>query len=88
AQILLKAQKEAEDTVRKAEERARAILNREEIVRQAETKAKEITAQASSQAAQLRSTITQYCDNMLSNAQEQLQKSYSEVKIIRDNLKK
>ena len=88
AQIISKAQKEAEETVRKAEERARAILNREEIVRQAEAKAREITAQATTQASQLRSTITQYCDNMLASTQEQLQKSFGEVKRIRDELKK
>ncbi|MBQ7902100.1 MAG: ATPase [Oscillospiraceae bacterium] len=88
AQILAKAKKEAEEMVRAAEERARVLLNREEIVRQAEEKAKAITAEANQQATQLRATVTKYCDNMLATTQEQLQKSYNELKIVRDNLKK
>lgn len=88
AQIMAKAHKEAEDLVRRAEERARQLLDREEIVKQAQVKAKEITSQASSQAVQLKSTVTQYCDNLLNLTQDQLQKSYNEVKIVRENLKK
>ncbi len=88
AQILAKAKKEAEEMVRAAEERARVLLNREEIVRQAEEKAKAITSEANQQATQLRATVTKYCDNMLAATQEQLQKSYSDLKIVRDNLKK
>lgn len=88
AQILSKAKKEAEDMVKLAEERARAILAREEIVRQAQAQAKEITTEASQQAAQLRNTVTKYCDNMLASTQEYLQKSHSEVKMLRENLKK
>ena len=83
-----KQKKEAEELVRAAEERARVLLNREEIVRQAEEKAKSITAEANQQATQLRATVTKYCDNMLASTQEQLQKSYNEMKIVRDSLKK
>ncbi len=88
AQIISKAKKEAEDMVRAAEDRSRKLLNREEIVRQAEEKARIITSEANQQASQLRSTITKYCDNMLTTTQEQLQKSYNEIKIIRESLKK
>jgi len=88
ARILAKARKEAEDMVKTAEERARKLLDREEIVRQAEAKAKTITAEATQQASQLRATVTKYCDNMLAATQEQLQKSHSEIKMVRDNLKK
>ena len=88
AQILAKAKKEAEDMVKTAEDRARVLLDREEIVRQAEAKAKTITSEANQQAAQLRATVTKYCDNMLASTQEQLQKSYNEMKIVRDSLKK
>ena len=88
AQILAKAKKEAEEMVRAAEERARKLLDREEIVRQAEEKAKTITSEANQQASQLRATVTKYCDNMLATTQEQLQKSFNEMKIVRDNLKK
>ena len=82
-----KAKKEAEEMVRAAEERARKLLDREEIVRQAEEKAKTILSEANQQATQLRTTVTKYCDNMLATTQEQLQKSFSEMKIVRDSLK-
>ena len=87
AQILAKAKKEAEEMVRAAEERARKLLDREEIVRQAEEKAKTILSEANQQATQLRTTVTKYCDNMLATTQEQLQKSFNEMKIVRDSLK-
>lgn len=87
-QIIAKAKKEAEDMVRSAEERSRKILDRQEIVRQAEEKARNITGEANRNAAQLKNTITKYCDNMLKTTQEQLEKSYSEIKTIRDGLKK
>ena len=88
AQILANAKKEAEDMVKTAEERARVLLDREEIVRQAEAKAKTITSEANQQAAQLRATVTKYCDNMLANTQERMQKSFNELKTVRDTLKK
>ena len=87
-QILTKAKKEAEDMVKTAEDRARTLLNREEIVRQAETKARAITAEAQQQAAQLRASVTKYCDNLLAGTQEQMQKNYNEIKTIREGLKK
>ena len=88
AQILAKAKKEAEEMVRAAEERARKLLDKEEIVRQAEEKAKTILSEANQQATELRTTVTRYCDNMMATTQEQLQKSFNEIKLVRDNLKK
>ncbi len=88
AQIMAKAKKEAEDMVRTAEERARNLIDKNEIVRQAEAKAKTIMSEANQQATRLRTSVTKYCDGMLANTQDQLQKSFSEIKIIRDNLKK
>lgn len=88
AQIVVKAQKEAEEVVRRAEERARHLLDKEEIVHRAQEKARDITQTAQSQAQQLKQTVTQYCDNMLTQTLEQLQKSFSEVKIVKENLKK
>lgn len=88
AQIVAKAQKEAEEIVRRAEERARHLLDKEEIVHRAQEKARDISQTAQTQAHQLKQTVTQYCDNMLSQTQTQLQKSFNEVKVVKDNLKK
>ena len=51
-------------------------------------KAREITQTSQQQAQQLKSTVTMYCDNLLTQTQEQLQKSFNEVKLVKDNLKK
>ena len=88
AQIMAKAAKEAEEIVRRAEERAAHLVDTQEIVLKATAKAKEIEQTAQSQANQLKSTVTQYCDNILNHTQEQLKKSFDEVKLVRDNLKK
>ena len=88
AQIMAKAAKEAEEIVRRAEERAAHLVDTQEIVLKATVKAKEIEQTAQSQANQLKSTVTQYCDNILNQTQEQLKKSFDEVKLVRDNLKK
>ena len=88
AQIMAKANKEAEEIVRRAEERARHLVDQQEIVFKATEKAKEITQTAQTQAAQLKATFNEYCSNVLNQTQEQLQKSFNEVKLVKDNLKK
>ena len=88
AQIIAKANKEAEEIVRKAGERARRLVDEQEIVAKATEKANEITQTAQSQATQLKTTVTEYCDNILTQTQEQLKKSFDEVKLVKENLKK
>lgn len=88
AQIVAKAHKEAEEIVRKAEERARHLIDEQEIVAKATEKANEITQTAQTQATQLKTTVTEYCDNILTQTQEQLKKSFDEVKLVKENLKK
>ena len=88
AQIMAKANKESEEIVRRAEERARHLVDQQEIVFKANEKAKEITQTAQTQASQLKATVTEYCSNVLTQTQEQLQKSFNEVKLVKDNLKK
>ena len=84
----VKAAKEAEEIVRRAEERAAHLVDNQEIVLKATAKAKEIEQTAQAQANQLKSTVTQYCDTVLTQTQEQLKKSFDEVKLVKDNLKK
>ena len=88
AQIMAKATKEAEDIIRRAEERARHLVDHEEIVLKATEKAREITQTSQQQAQQLKTTVTSYCDNLLTQTQEQLKKSFEEVKLVKENLKK
>ncbi len=86
--IIRDAKREAEGILQTAENRARTLVSREEVLVKAQEKAREITQEANQQAATLRRTINKYCDNMLQNTQERLQKSFGEIKTVRDNLKK
>lgn len=86
--IIQDAKREAEGILQTAENRARTLVSREEVLVKAQEKAREITQEANQQAATLRRTINKYCDNMLQNTQERLQKSFGEIKTVRDNLKK
>ena len=88
AAIMAKANKEAEEIVRRAEERARHLVDHEEIVLKATEKAREITQTSQQQAQQIKTTVTNYCDNLLTQTQEQLKKSLDEVKLVKDSLKK
>ena len=80
AEIVAGARRESEGIIKKAEERARAMVDHEEIVRQAQQKAAEILTAAQQQAREMRTTITDYCENMLRQTEEVLTKGACEVK--------
>ena len=86
--IIREAKREAEKILQTAENRARTLVSREEVLVKAQERAREITQEANQQANTLRRTVTKYCDNMLRNTQERLQKSFGDIKTVRDNLKK
>ena len=65
ADIVESAKKEAEAIVKRAEDRARAMVAQEAIVKAAQQKATEILTSAQSQSREMRTTVTNYCENML-----------------------
>ncbi|MDD2993770.1 MAG: ATPase [Pygmaiobacter sp.] len=87
ADIVAGARRESENIIKKAEERARAMVDHEEIVRQAQQKATEILTAAQQQAREMRTTITDYCENMLRQTEEVLAKGACEVKNVRGALR-
>ena len=88
ARIIAKGKREADEMIKTAEQRARSLVAREEIVRRAENRAKIINSEATQKAVRMRTTVTKYCDGMLAQTQDLMQKSFNEMKILRDNLKK
>ncbi|MBP8856272.1 MAG: ATPase [Oscillospiraceae bacterium] len=88
ADIVATARKEAEMLVKRAEDRARILVSDEEIVKAAQQRATEIVSSAQSHARETRTKVTDYCENMLKNTEEQLTKSTLEVKSLRTNLRK
>lgn len=81
------AKKEAEAIVKRVEDRARAMVAQEAIVKAAQQKATEILTSAQSQSREMRTTVTNYCENMLRHTEEQLAKSMTEVKTVRSTLR-
>ena len=87
AEIVAGARREAEGIIKKAEDRARALVDQQEIVRQAQQKAAEILSSAHQQSREMRTTITDYCENMLRQTEEILARSAAEVKNVRGALR-
>ena len=87
ADIVADAKREAEALVRKAEERARILVGEQEIVKAAQQRAAEIVGGAQNQAREMRTTVTEYCENMLRVTEEQLARNAAEVKTVRANLR-
>lgn len=85
--ILEKARGESEDIVKRAEERARAIVAEEAIVKAAQQKATELVTTAQNQSREMRATVTTYCENMLRETEEQLARSLTDVKAVRSTLR-
>ena len=87
ADIIASAKREAEGIVKKAEDRARVLVGEEQIVRAAQQRAAEILSSAQSQSREMRTTVTDYCENMLRITEEQLARNAAEVKTVRANLR-
>ena len=86
-EIVADAKREAEAIVKKAEDRARVLVGEEQIVRAAQQRAAEILSSAQSQSREMRTTVTDYCENMLRITEEQLARNAAEVKTVRANLR-
>ena len=87
AEIVADAKREAEAIVKKAEDRARVLVSEQEVVKAAQQRAAEIVSSAQTQARTMRTTVTDYCENMLRTTEEQLARSAAEVKTVRANLR-
>ena len=72
---------------RRDPERLSALLDQQEIVRQAQQKAAELLSAAQQQSREMRTTITDYCENMLRQTEEILARSAGEVKNVRGALR-
>lgn len=87
ADIVAAAKREAVAIVKRAEERARILVSEQEIVKEAQHKGAEIISAAQSQARDMRTTVTEYCERMLKITEEQMAKNAAEVKTLRANLR-
>lgn len=86
-EIITNAKKEAEDIVRRAEERARTLVAKEEIVRQAQDKANEIMNQAQQRSREMRQAANDFADNLLKETEDVLVKSITDVRQTRGTIR-
>lgn len=86
--IVENAKAEADAIVKRAEDRARAMVAEQAIVKAAQQKATEILTSAQEQSREIRGTVTSYCENMLKETEDQLTRSLSDVKTVRSTLRK
>ncbi|MEG2842590.1 MAG: ATPase [Ruthenibacterium sp.] len=87
AEIVSAAKKEAEAIVKRAEERARAAVSQEAVVKAAQQRANEIAVSAQTQSREMRTKVTDYCDDLLRKTEEQFTRSTAEVKTLRASLR-
>ena len=87
SEILSTAKKEAENIVRKAEDRARALVAQEEVVKEAQTRATEMLSLAQTKSREIRHAAQEFSDNVLRETEETLMKSLTNVKSTRQALR-
>lgn len=87
ADIIDKARAEAENIVRTAEERARAMVAREEIVTQAQQKANEMLTQAQQKSREMRKGANDFTEDLLRRTEETLAKRLGEIRSARQSLR-
>ena len=85
--ILDDAKKEAEMTIRVAEERAKKLVDHDEVVRQAQAKANEILSTSQLQARELKKATSDYVDSVLKSTEEQVAKSLAVLRSKRQAIK-
>lgn len=79
-QIISDANKEADNIIRRAEDRAKLLVSNEEITKAAKAGAVTITNQAQAKAKEIRSAADSYIDKVLLKAEEGLQASLADVR--------
>lgn len=84
SQIITDAKKEAEKIVKRAEERAKLLVNNDEIVKQAKEKANDIIANAQSKEKDIKIAINERIDEMLNKSEEILSKNIADIKQMRN----
>ena len=87
AEIITNAKREAEDIIRKAEERARTLVSHEEVVKQAQAKANEILSQSQQRSREMRKGANDFAEDVLKRTEENLAQHLSEVRQVRQSLR-
>lgn len=85
--ILEAAKAEANEIIRKAEERAKVLTSKEESFKNAQAKASEVLSQTQMQSREMRAAAQSFSDDILRVTEESLVKALSELKQTRQALR-
>ncbi len=85
--ILADARKEAESITRKAEDRARSLVNEDEIVRKANITAGETISQAQAKGRDIRKAAVEYSENIMRATEDIISQKLTELRQARQNLR-
>ncbi len=87
SQIITEGKKEAELHIKRAEERAKALVSQQEIVKMAKQRATEIVANAQNMEREIKKAMAEKMDEMLDETELILNKNISDIKQTRTALK-
>lgn len=87
AEIIDTARREAEVIIRKAEERAKALVANEEIAKAAQSKASDILTQTQMKSREMRAAAQEFSDNILRTTEETMTKSLTDLRATRQALR-
>ncbi len=86
--ILRSAEREAEEIVRRAENKAKVLVSQEKISKAAREKATEILTEAAKKARELQNTSVGFADGTLQASEAALSEALKQVKDVRARLRK
>lgn len=85
--IINDANKEAENIVRRAEDKAKVIVSNDEITKAAKAKAVEMVNQAQAKSKEIKNAANKYIDDVLVQAEECLQDNLTDIRKTRQAVK-
>ena len=86
-EFITRAKAEADEIIKRADERAQAMVAQEEITRLADEKAREIIAAAQRKSREMRKAAQDFVDDIMQRADEGLTSNLAEVRKTRASLK-
>ncbi len=84
--IINDAKKEAEDIIRKAEQRRKELLDQNDIMKEARRRATEEISNAQARSNAIRTSTNEFTDNMLAKVEELLSKDINNLRVMRKAL--
>ncbi len=87
-QILNTAKREAETIIKRAEDRARAMVAQEEVLKQAQEKARNLMTSSEKESTDIRTATYRYADSHLAEVEQLMESQLAHLREVKNALKK